>query len=262
MLKNQPSYVAALFTKTLSTIIVSTFLLCSINSSPLAEPFSKGEEGRVKELVREYILENPEIIAEAITLLQGQQETARKERQKKNLEEFREEINNPPENTIIGNPNGSVTVVEFFDYNCGYCKSMTRTVMDSIQNNQDIRLVLIELPILGPTSVTASRAALASRTQDLYGPFHLALMNHRGNLNDTTIMTLARGVGLNIDQLKTDMEDSAIDGIIEKNRSLAQSLDISGTPAFIIGSSLVPGALPQDQFEKLIEEAAQTPRPG
>ena len=218
------------------------------------EVFSQNEETRIKGMVREYILENPEIIAEAITLLQAKQETAKSERLQQNLQQLQSELRNPPENTVIGNPDGSITVVEFFDYNCGYCKSMFETVLNSVQDNSEIRLVLIEFPILGPNSVTASKAALASRNQDLYGPFHQAMMSHRGNLNEATIMTLARGVGLDIDQLQIDMNDPDIDKIIDKNRAFAQQLEISGTPAFIVGEALIPGAVSAEQFNQLIEQ--------
>ena len=240
-------------------VLLSVMLLAGPSNLALSQSLTSQEEDRVRELVREYILDNPEIIAEAITLLQARQETARLERQQQNLAELQDDLQNPVENTVIGNPDGNVTVVEFFDYNCGYCKSMFQTVMNSMRSNSDIRLVLIEFPILGPNSVTATKAALAARQQDLYGPFHQAMMNHRGSLNESTIMTLARGVGLNVDQLKADMKDPEIDDIIEKNRAMAQKLEISGTPAFVVGSSLIPGAVTQDQFDKLIAEASEAP---
>ena len=119
MLKTKPGCFVAFFTKKLSTSALSAFLVCTFISSAHTQSFSAGEEDRVKELVREYILENPEIIAEAITLLQAQQETTRVKRQQQTLSELREELHNPTENTIIGNPDGPVTVIEFFDYNCG-----------------------------------------------------------------------------------------------------------------------------------------------
>ncbi|NKB44388.1 MAG: thioredoxin domain-containing protein [Alphaproteobacteria bacterium] len=219
------------------------------------EDFSTSETQQIKGLVREYILENPEIIAEAITLLQARQETAKNERQQATLQQLQPALRNPPENTVIGNPDGDVTVVEFFDYNCGYCKSMFETVLDTLQVDKELRLVLIEFPILGPNSVTASKAALASRNQDMYGPFHQALLTHRGGLNEATIMTLARGVGLDVNQLQADMKDSDIDKIIERNRALAQQLEINGTPAFVVGDALVPGAVSAEQFSQLIEQA-------
>ena len=239
----------------LAHFVVAACALFAVTASAQVSAFNQPQEDRIKELVREYILENPEIIAEAITLLQANQESVKLERQQQNLAQLKPELINPPENTVIGNPDGSVTVVEFFDYNCGYCKSMFETVLDSMQDNEDIRLVLIEFPILGPNSVIASKAALASREQDLYGPFHQAMMSHRGSLNETTIMTLARGVGLDVSQLQKDMKDPSLDEIIDKNRAIAQQLEISGTPAFIVGSALIPGAVSAEQFNQLVEQA-------
>lgn len=236
-------------------LIAALCLLLNSVANAQDTSFSDAEAEQVKGLVREYILENPEIIAEAITLLQAKQETQKAERQQATLLELQPALQNPPEQTIIGNPDGKVTVVEFFDYNCGYCKSMFETVQESLRENDDIRLVLIEFPILGPNSITATKAALAAREQDLYGPFHQAMILHRGGLNEATIMTLARGVGLNIDQLKEDMKDPDLDKIISKNRDLAQQLEINGTPAFVIGSSLVPGAVSLEQFNELIDQA-------
>ena len=239
----------------LAHLIVAANALLTLPAYAQISSFDQPQEDRIKELVREYILENPEIIAEAITLLQSNQESARLERQQQNLAQLRPELINPPENTVIGNPDGNVTVVEFFDYNCGYCKSMFETVLDSMQDNDDIRLVLIEFPILGPNSVIASKAALASREQDLYGPFHQAMMSHRGSLSEATIMTLARGVGLDVNQLQEDMKDPGLDEIIDKNRAIAQQLEINGTPAFIVGTALIPGAVSAEQFNQLVEQA-------
>ncbi|MEQ8733540.1 MAG: DsbA family protein [Rhodospirillaceae bacterium] len=239
----------------LAYLAAAACALWAVTAAAQVNNFSQPQEDRIKELVREYILENPEIIAEAITLLQANQESAKLERQQQNLAQLQAELIDPPENTVIGNPDGQVTVVEFFDYNCGYCKSMFQTVLDSMQDNEEIRLVLIEFPILGPNSVIASKAALASREQDLYGPFHQAMMSHRGSLTESTIMTLARGVGLNVDQLQKDMKDPSLDEIIEKNRAIAQQLEISGTPAFIVGSALIPGAVSAEQFNQLVEQA-------
>lgn len=236
--------------------IAALCLLSGFSAVAQDSAFSDAEADAVKGLVREYILENPEIIAEAITLLQAKQETEKAERQQATLRGLQPELQNPPEQTIIGNPDGAITVVEFFDYNCGYCKSMFETVQKSLRENDQIRLVLIEFPILGPNSITATKAALAARNQDLYGPFHQAMILHRGNLNESTIMTLARGVGLDIDELKADMKDPELDKIIAKNRDMAQQLEINGTPAFVIGSALVPGAVSLEQFNALVDQAS------
>lgn len=244
-----------------NTPLLSVFLLTAgfLACGPVAAQdgeFSDDQAEEIKGYVREYILENPEIIAEAITLLQAKQETDKVNRQQENLRQLQSELQNPPEQTIMGNPDGKVTVVEFFDYNCGYCKTMFETVLETMQDNTDLRLVLIEFPILGPNSVIATKAALAARKQDLYGPFHQALMSHRGGIDEATVMTLARGVGINVNQLKLDMKAPELDEIIEKNRNMAQKLEINGTPAFVVGDALVPGAVSAEQFNELINQAS------
>lgn len=242
-------------TLTLVAFLVALGLSLQNPSIAQNQQFTAPEAKEIKELVREYILENPEIITEAITILQAKQETEKLDRQKETLRQLQSELRNPPENTVIGNPDGDVTVVEFFDYNCGYCKTMFDTVLDTVQGNNDIRLVLIEFPILGPMSVTASKAALASRNQGLYGPFHQAMMSHKGGLSEPTIMTLARGVGIDVDRLQKDMKNPELDEIIGKNREIAQKLEINGTPALVIGDALIPGAISADQLNDLILQA-------
>ncbi len=243
--------------KTLGTAgaVATVLALAALPAAGQEATFSAAEEERINELVRKHILDNPEIIAEAITLLQSRQEAQRQERQQETLMSLIDDLRNPPEGTVIGDPDGDVTVVEFFDYNCGYCKTMFTTVMNTVRDHGGVRLALIEFPILGPSSVTAAKAALASREQNLYGPFHQALMTHRGSLNDSTIMSLARGVGINVTKLEADMKDPALDDIIERNRGIAQQLEINGTPALVVGTTLIPGTISEDQLKQLLADA-------
>jgi len=214
---------------------------------------SSAQKSEVRGLVREYIIDNPEIIAEAITLLQLRQEEEKLEEQRAAIIAYEDETKNPPENTIIGDPDGDVTVVEFFDYNCGYCKSVLPVVINKLRTDGNIRLVLKEFPILGPTSVMASKAALASRKQGKYADFHQALMAHKGGFTNSTILSLAQNVGLDSTLLQIDMDDPEVEKIIETNRALARELQINGTPAFIIGNTLVPGAISEEELTELIE---------
>ena len=216
---------------------------------------SPAQKAEFKGLVREYILENPEIISEAIDAMQAKETKAKADKQSAVVNARKQEIFNPAEGTIIGNPKGDVTVVEFFDYNCGYCKSMFQAIIEALKDDPKIRLVLKELPILGPSSVTAARAALAARKQDKYRDIHLALLSHKGGLNDDAIMQIAKGIGLDVKKLQADMQSPEITAIIAKNRNLADELGIDGTPALFIGSAFVPGAIQKDQLVELIASA-------
>ena len=158
-------------------------------------------------------------------------------------------------NRVAGNPQGDVTVVEFFDYQCGYCKAVQADTQTLIKGDSKLRFVLKEFPILGPASVVASKAALASRGQGKYVEFHNALMAQRGQLDEAVIMRLAKSVGLDTDRLKKDMDSPDVLKVIAANQALAEKLNIRGTPAFVFGDELVPGAIKLDDMKRLTDAA-------
>jgi len=216
---------------------------------------SNQQRDEIRGLVREYILENPEIISEAILALQEKEEQARSKQQADALKRHAPALFTPDENTIVGNPKGEIILVEFFDYNCGYCKSMYPAVKDVLEENDDVKMVMKEFPILGPGSLAASRAALASREQGKYPEMHVAMLSHRGSLNESTIMSIAENIGLDVEKLQQDMKDPKINDVLSKNMALAQDLGIDGTPGLIIGDTIVPGAIGKDRIVDLIEDA-------
>ena len=213
------------------------------------------ERAEVKQLVREYILANPEIISEAVEALDKKMAKGKADQRTATIAKRRQDLFSPAEGTVIGNAKGDVTVVEFFDYNCGYCKSMFQAIAELLKEDRNMRLVLKEYPILGPSSMTASRAALAARKQGKYADIHLALLNHKGQLSDATVMDIAGKVGLDVKKLENDMKDPAITDIIVKNHNLADELGIDGTPSLIVGDAFVPGAIPKEKLVEYIAEA-------
>jgi len=212
--------------------------------------------------VREYLLKNPEVIMEALQILQQRQRAAEAENLKRTIAERREEILNDPVAPVGGNPSGDVTVVEFFDYNCPYCRRVAPTVTELEEADPDLRLVYKEFPILGPGSQFAARAALASRRQGKYVPFHNALMQATEQVTEETVMAIARDVGLDTEQLTADMQDPAIQDAIARNLQLANELRITGTPSFIIGEEVVPGAVDLRTLQSLIARARRGQEPG
>ena len=216
---------------------------------------NEAQKKEVRALVRQYILENPEIISEAVALLQEKEEKAKASRVVAAINSNKAALLNPPEGTVLGNPKGDVTLVEFFDYNCGYCKQVFPTLMETVKEDGKVKLVVKEFPILGNPSVVASRAALAARKQNKYGEFHTAMLSHRGSLNEETIMKIAADVKIDVKRLQADMKAPEINEILQKNHQLAQALGIEGTPAIVIGEALVPGALQKDHLKELIAEA-------
>ena len=167
----------------------------------------------------------------------------------------KDELYNHPMTPVTGNPKGDVTIVEFFDYQCGYCKRAMQTVLEVQKEDPSVRIVWKELPILGPASEFAARAAMAAKRQDKYLDFHVAVMGNRGPLTPDTVFQLAKKAGINVDRLKRDMADPAIEKYLQDTLQLAQQLGINGTPGFVIGGKLVPGAIEKDQMKELIAEA-------
>ena len=217
--------------------------------------FSSGQKAAIEQVVRDYLMKNPQVIFEAARSYQEQQQRQRGDMAKAQLKSLSEEVFRDPASPVAGNPRGDVTVVEFFDYQCGYCKSVLDDVRQLLKADPKVRFVFKEYPILGPNSVVAARAALAAREQGKYLEFHNALMETKGQLDQGAIERAARSVGLDIDRLKRDMAKPEIDQALQRNRQLGDALDIQGTPAFIIGSQIVPGALNFDKLKALVAEA-------
>jgi len=230
---------------------VSLLALGAALTSPpaLAEEL---DEARIKELALEAIRENPDIIREAIAMLQAMEAEEKAAQAAVALNDSRNALENDPNAPVLGNPEGTITVVEFFDYNCGYCRRVFGDVKSLMDSESDVRIVMREWPILGEESVFAARASLASRNQGKYEQFHNALMANQGRATEASVMKIAAEVGLDVDQLQIDMNGAEIDAHIQASHALTQSLGLNGTPAFVFGDDLVPGAIELDQMKELV----------
>lgn len=213
-----------------------------------AKDFTDAERAAIEKIVREYILEHPEIIPEAIEVLHERMATA-------SVRENAEALFNDGYSHVAGNPRGDVTVVEFFDYTCPYCKLVNPSLKKLIESDRNVRVVFKEWPIRGGEAEFASRAAIASEAQGKYMAFHDALMAHRGALNEKTVFEIAARVGLDVERLKQDMRAPKVQEVIDRNRELGAALNLRGTPAFIIGDKLVPGAIEYDEMARQVAEA-------
>lgn len=213
---------------------------------------------QIKELALEAIRENPEIVMEAVEILQERDRQAAAEAAAQALSEQRVMLEQDPNAPVIGNPEGDVTVVEFFDYNCPYCKRAAPELEALIADDANIRVVFREWPILGDGSVFAARAALAARKQEKYEAFHFELMTLRGRAEEASVLAAAERVGLDLDLLRADMDAPDVDAHITQSLRMAELLGFSGTPSFVIGDALVPGFVPIDELERLVAEARET----
>lgn len=216
--------------------------------------FSSAEEQAIRELVRDYLMENPEVLVESLQIYQERQRVAAQERQQQRVSELQQALTEDADDPVIGNPDGDVVVVEFFDYRCPYCQRVASDINTIVKEDGNIRLVMKELPILGPASRYAAKAALAAAKQDKYEELHFALMEVEGQLDNLAVLRVAQSVGLDIEQLQQDMRDPEIDQLLRRTYELAQSLEINGTPAFVVGNRLIPGALDPQALRQLVAQ--------
>ncbi|WP_281684271.1 DsbA family protein [Thalassobaculum salexigens] len=220
-------------------------------------PLSPDRKAEIEALVRDYILQHPEIILESVAIMQAREDAAKNAAAKQALVDHREALERDPADPVLGNPDGDVTIVEFFDYQCGYCKTMMKPLMELVEEDGNIRLVLKEFPILSPTSEAAALASLAADRQGRYKDFHTALLGLRGRLTTEAIFQVALETGLDVEKLQADMKDPALQAHVRKSFELAQALSIQGTPAFTIGDHVVPGAVSKEQLAELVAEARE-----
>ncbi|CAA7626215.1 DsbA family protein [Magnetospirillum sp. SS-4] len=214
----------------------------------------------VKKVVREYLMEHPEVLGEALEALREKMRAQAESDARKMMEARKDEIFKSPDDPVIGNPKGDLTIVEFFDYNCGFCKQAYDSVQEAVKADGKVKVVLKELPILGPDSIVAARVALVAKAQGQakYEDVHRAFMKFRGRLDEKAIFRLAGEAGLNVEQLKKDINGADIDRQIKKISDLARSLEISGTPTFIIGDRIISSALDQATLKQLMDAARRS----
>ena len=245
--------------------VAITFLVATtIGSASLqAQEKSAASVGMTKEefnsRVREFLLENPEVIAEAMQKLQEKEQVAQKQIVRTILKTRSNDLLHDKDTPVGGNPKGDVTIVEFFDYNCPYCRSVASTVSKLKESDPKLRIAYKEFPILSESSTFAAKAGLAAHHQNKskYVAFHDALMAHKGRLSEKVIMSVAEKSGLDVSRLKVDMSKPEIEAAIKKNHELARALRINGTPAFVIGDELIAGAADLGTLKNAVAEARQ-----
>ena len=209
----------------------------------------------IEKIVRDYLMRQPEVIYEAIQELQKRQHAAEAARQQTSIVERADEIFRHPEDPIAGDPSGDVTVVEFFDYRCGYCRRMVGDLRTLVDTDAKLRFVFKELPVLGPDSITAAKAALAASKldHDKYYDFHIAMMQSK-DLTRDTVLNIAAATGYDRDAMAAEMDAAWVQARLDANQALAESLGINGTPSFVVGRTLIPGAVEIGRLAQLVQD--------
>ena len=225
-------------------------------SPAAAQEFSEAEKAELNAMIRAYILDNPNVIVEAMQVLEQRQQDEEKAIDRAKLSRLTDDIYEDGFSFVAGNPDGDVTIVEFLDYRCPYCKRAHESVKALLEADGDVRVIVKEFPILGPESTFASRAALAALEQsgEKYAAFNDAMMTWQGDLSQNAVMSLADEVGLDTERLAADMENDEIAENIRATYKLARALNITGTPGFIIGDEIVRGFVPFDALREMVQQ--------
>lgn len=230
------------------------FLAVFAVSEATAEDFTPEQ---IKELALEAILENPQIVMEAVEILREREAEEQAQATEEAISNLQVALYNDGNAPVLGNPDGDVTVVEFFDYNCPYCKQAHAEVQALLEQDPNVRLIYREWPILSEGSLYASRAALAAREQGKYEEFHTALMNERARKDQAVVLRVAEEVGLDIEKLQADMESEAISEHIDQSNDMARQLGFSGTPSFVVGDEGLFGMVPAEDLIALVASKRQ-----
>ena len=228
-------------------IIAICLVLTTMVPSLARADLDATDRATLNSIIEDFIRNNPEILRDTLIALAAREEAERKQT---GLAKVRDDQGDP----VMGNANGTITLYEFSDYNCGYCKRVFEPIQQLVRDNPDVRLVIKEFPILSQSSLVAAKAAIAAEMQGKFGDYHIAMMTYRGQITDAVVMRMAAQAGVDIEQLKSDMESSKTMAIIQRTREAAAALEINGTPGLVVGDTVVPGAIGLDDLVKLIAE--------
>jgi protein-disulfide isomerase len=241
----------------LSAIVASLTIAMVIGTGPLqAESGSTTlSKANVEQIVREYILQHPDVLMESVRAYQDRERAAAQQRSTTAIAANSRQLFDDAASPVAGNAGADVTIVEFFDYNCHYCRRVSPVLTQLLQDHKNVRLIFKELPILGPGSHMASRAALAAQKQGAYLAFHRELMSLSKPVTADDIDKAATKLGLDADRLKADMSSAEVQASLAANRQLAEAIAVQSTPSLVVGNELVSGALDASGFEELISRS-------
>lgn len=238
----------------LKTIAAGSMLALAISAVP-AHALDDQQKKEFGEFIHQYLVDHPEVLVEAQSALEAKQQAQRMDQSSKAVADNKAEIFSSPTDITLGNPKGDVTVVEFFDYNCGYCKHAMADMDDLIAKDKNIRFVLKEFPILGPDSVAAHRVANAVRllAPEKYAEFHRKLLGGTQHASDATAMAVATSLGLSESAIRKSIADHPNDDLVQQTYQLANDIGVTGTPTYVVGNEALFGAVGLDAIEDKVK---------
>jgi len=245
-----------LISRSLAPAFAAMLAIAVPQASHAADELSAGQRTQVERLIRDYILEHPELIQDAMAELEKRQAAADAEKHKAAVKKYSEALFSSPRQVVLGNPTGNVTFVEFFDYNCGYCKRAMNDMLTLLKDDPKLKVVLKEFPVLGPGSLEAAQVAVAVRMQDKTGKkyleFHQKLLSGRGQADRARALAVAKDIGLDMTRLDKDMTSPEVKETLQESMKLAEALGLNGTPSYVIGDNVVVGAVGLDALREKV----------
>jgi len=239
-------------------LLAAALALAGVTPAP-AQTFSEPQRAEIEKIIKDYLLKHPEVLQEAMAELEKKQQLAESEKARSAIKTHSDALFNSPRQVTLGNPQGDVTFVEFFDYNCGYCKRALSDMMELMGKDAKLKVVLKEFPVLGPSSVEAAQVAVAVRMQDRTGKkyleFHQKLLTGRGQVDKAKALATAKEIGLDMARLDKDLKSEEIGKTLEESMKLAEALGLNGTPSYVIGNDVVIGAVGLAALGQKIEAA-------
>lgn len=246
-----------------SAFLLAATVLCASFSAPVrADAFTPEQKKELEVLFRDYIRNNPEVILDSVQAHQIKEEERRQKGAEANLKEYKDKLTKGQDLPFAGNPEGDVTIVEFFDYNCGYCKKAFEDVTKILAEDPNVKVVFIDMPILSEQSRIMSKLGMAAQSQGKYFEAHKALMEYRGTQSEENFLNAMKDAGIDIEKVKAEKDSPEIDAALNRYVKIANDLNIRGTPGFIVGDTLMPGYVGHEAMKKEIDaarQAAKTP---
>ena len=236
------------------------FALALVLTTPVkAQQFSPAQRGEIEKILKDYLLKHPEFLQEVMAEFEKKQQVAEAEKARGAIKTHAEALFNSPRQVTLGNPQGDVTFVEFFDYNCGYCKRALGDMVTLMGKDPKLKVVLKELPVLGPGSLEAAQVAVAVRMQDKTGKkymeFHQKMLMGRGQADKARALAVAKEIGLDMTRMEKDLKSEEITATLQESAKLAEALGLNGTPSYVIGNDVVIGAVGLDALGRKVEAA-------
>ena len=243
-----------------TALFAGLFCLSAVAVPARASEFTATKKSEIESIVHSYLLDHPEVLREVSIELEKKQQKEETDLRRRAIEQNKAALFDSKFHGVVGNPNGSVTLVEFFDYNCGYCKKALGDLVNLIKAEPELRVVLIDFPVLGSDSVEAAHVAAAVRKQisgDKFFQFHQKLLLSHGRVGREQALAVAKDVGLDMDKLQQDMKDASVQAGIQETMKLADALGLNGTPSYVIGDEAIVGAVGFDELKARVDAMAK-----